>query len=75
MKNKIYEINIDKSDSKIINDYLFEPKIVKFVNSTSICCYLNFPYNWTCWILPKKLHNKDIEIISFNKNKIVIGFD
>jgi hypothetical protein len=72
VSGSFYEIKIHKSDSKIINEYLFSPKIVKFVDSTSICCYLNFPHNWAIWQLPKKLHKKDLKIISFDKTKIVL---
>lgn len=74
VSGSFYEIEIHKSHSKIINEYLFNPKIVKFVDSTSICCYLNFPLNWTNWHLPKRLHKKDIKIISFDKTKIVVGW-
>jgi len=74
VRSSFYEIKIHKSDSEIINEYLFSPKIVKFVDSTSICCYLNFPYNWANWQLPKRLHKKDLKIISFDKTKIVVGW-
>jgi hypothetical protein len=69
-----YEIIIHKSDSEIINEYMFSPKIVKFVDSTSICCYVNFPHNWANWRLPKRLHKKDLKIVSFDKMKIVVGW-
>jgi hypothetical protein len=69
-----YEIKIDKADSEIINEKLFEPKIQKFLDSTSVCCYLNFPKNWANWELPKRLHKKDLKIISFDKTKILVGW-
>jgi hypothetical protein len=74
VSGSFYEIKIHKSDSEIINEYLFSPKIVKFMDSTSICCYLNFPNNWVNWQLPKRLHIKDLKIISFDKTKIIVGW-
>ena len=74
VSGSFYEIKINKLDSEIINEYLFSPKIVRFVDSTSICCYLNFPHNLTTWKLPKRLHKKDLKIISFDKAQIVVGW-
>ena len=74
VNGSFYLISIDKEYSEIINENIFKPKIVKFLDSTSICCYLNFPYNWMNWCLPKKLHKKNLKIISFNKTQIVIGW-
>ena len=74
VSGSFYEIKIDKEDSEIINEKLFEPKIQKFLDSTSVCCYLNFPKNWANWELPKRLHKKDLKIISFDKTKIVVGW-
>lgn len=74
VSGSFYEIKIDKEDSEIINEKLFEPKIQKFLDSTSVCCYLNFPKIWANWELPKRLHKKDLKIISFDNTKIVVGW-
>lgn len=74
VSGSFYTIKIDKADSEIINEKLFEPKIQKFLHSTSVCCYLNFPKNWVNWELPKRLHKKNLKIISFDKTKIVVGW-
>jgi hypothetical protein len=69
-----YIVNICKSDSLLINDYLFNPKITKYVNTICIYAYLNFPYNWKSWNLPKFLLEKDCKISFFDKTKIVVSY-
>jgi|JI10StandDraft_1071094.scaffolds.fasta_scaffold800852_3 hypothetical protein len=74
VSGSFYEIKIHKSDSEIINEYLFEPTIYRYKEVSVVHDYLNFPHNWRSWHLPKKLHKKDLKIISFDKTKIVVGW-
>jgi hypothetical protein len=67
-------INISKSDSLLINEFLFNPSITKYVNVIYIHSFLNFPYNWTSWKLPKNLLKKDCNISFFDKTKIVVSW-
>jgi hypothetical protein len=67
-----HTINISKHDSDVINQYLFSPQIVKFIGGSSVCGHLNFPHNWRSWAIPKKLHGRDLKILSFDKTKIII---
>ena len=67
-------INISKLDSLLINEFLFKPSITKYVNAIYIHSFLNFPYNWTSWKLPKKLLKKDCNISFFDKTKIVVNW-
>jgi hypothetical protein len=74
VSGSFYEIKITKSDSEIINEYLFKPTIYRYKEVSVIHDYLNFPHNWRSWHLPKKLHKKDLKIISFDKKKIIVGW-
>jgi hypothetical protein len=62
VSGSFYEIKIHKSDSEIINEYLFEPTIYRYKEVSVVHDYLNFPHNWRSWHLPKKLHKKDLKI-------------
>ena len=73
-KSSFYKIKINKSDSELINTFLFSPKIYRFTNTVSVCGFLNFPLNWSNWELPKKLHKKNLEIISFTTTEIIVGW-
>jgi hypothetical protein len=69
-----YEIKIHKSNSDIINEFLFNPKIYKYKHISVVHDYLNFPHNWTTWHLPKRLQRKDIKITAYDKTRIVISW-
>jgi len=70
--NKRYTIRLSKKETDIIFEGLFNPKIIRFAKITCVGAFLNYPDNWTMWQLPQELHNKDLEILNFDKNKIVI---
>lgn len=65
-------VNISKTDSILVNKYSFRPSITRYVNSIYVHAFLNFPYNWATWRLPKNLLKKECKISFFDTTKIIV---
>jgi hypothetical protein len=69
-----YVIKIQKELQDKINIHLFNPTIYRFVGRSVISDYLGYCTDWTTWYLPKKLYNKNLKIVSFDKTQITVGW-
>ena len=69
-----YVIKIHKELQDKINIHLFKPTIYRFVERSVVSDYLGYCNNWTSWYLPKKLHNKNLKIVSCDKTQITVAW-
>ena len=69
-----YVIKIHKELQDKINIHLFKPTIYRFVERSVVSDYLGYCNNWTSWYLPKRLHNKNLKIVSYDETQITVGW-
>jgi len=69
-----YVIKIHKELQDKINIYLFKPTIYRFADRSVVSDYLGYCTDWTTWYLPKRLHNKNLKIVSYDKTQITVGW-
>jgi hypothetical protein len=76
IKKMEYIIKLTKKETEIINEHTFNPKIhFSFVENIAVHAFLNFPYNYQTWSIPKKFKKyKVCKIKEFDNTKIVLSF-
>jgi hypothetical protein len=67
-----YVIKIHKELQDKINIHLFKPTIYRFVERSVVSEYLGYCTDWITWYLPKRLHNKNLKILSYDKTQITL---
>lgn len=70
-----YEIILSKKETELINTYTFKPNIFSSTENYYVSAFLNSPYNYQTWSIPKKFKKyKVCKIKEFDNTKIVLSF-
>ena len=70
-----YEIKLSKKETELINIHTFKPNIFSSTKNYYVHTFLNFPYNYQTWLIPKKFKKYNgCKVKEFDNTHIVLSF-